>query len=332
MKTAESVYKFLRSKKLAVGLILYLAITSALSTLVPQGKEPAFYQLEFRPVTATLIESTFFHNFFKSPWFLIPLATFSISLLACTIDGLARKLKSNVKKRFGPDIIHIGVLVLMIGGLIRVFGRTESTISLGEGESIRLSNGYEISLNSFEYLRYEDGRPKDWYSRVTVLQNGVSVTTFTIEVNKPLRVGNLRIYQNSFSQDSTADLRDAHGQIITVSAGDYYLREDSIIVFRRVEAAPGSGFVDSDNRCPDEGFAVFEEITGTTSGKGHVLKTVHKVATSDEIDDFTVEKLCTRYRTGLQIVEDSSVSTVIAAFILIGIGLSLTFIQKIKGE
>jgi hypothetical protein len=35
MKRLYSVYKFLRSTKLAVVLILYLAITSALSTLVP---------------------------------------------------------------------------------------------------------------------------------------------------------------------------------------------------------------------------------------------------------------------------------------------------------
>jgi hypothetical protein len=330
MKPWDSVYKFLRSTKLAVVLILYLAITSALSTLVPQGKDLDFYRIKYSPVTARLIESTSFHNFFKSPWFLIPLAVFAVTLLTCTVDRLARRLKSGIKKRFGPDIIHIGILVLMVGGLIRVYGRTEKMVYLGEGESTRLADGYEILLTSFEYLQYEDGRPKDWYSRVTVLQNDFPLTTFTIEVNKPLRVGKHKLYQSSYRQDSTADLRDPSGQIITVRAGDYYMRDEgSIIVFRRIEAVPGSGFFDSDNRCPKEGYAVFEELTGPTGGKGHGLKAVHKVAISDKIDEYTVEKVCAWNLTGLQIVEDRSVSTVIAAFILIGMGVSLTFIQKI---
>jgi len=75
---------------------------------------------------------------------------------------------------------------------------------------------------------------------------------------------------------------------------------------------------------------VFEELAGPTGGNGHGLKAVHKVAISEKIDEFTVEKVCTWNRTGLQIVEDRSVSTVIVAFILIGMGVSLTFIQKIR--
>jgi hypothetical protein len=217
----------------------------------------------------------------------------------------------------------------MVGGLIRVYGRTEETVSLSEGETARLSDGYEILLNSFEYLKYEDGRPKDWYSNVTVLRNGSPVEVFTIEVNKPLRAGKLKLYQSSFSQDSTADLRFPDGKIITVRPGDYYMREDSIIVFRRVEAVRGSGFVDGDNRCPREGYAVFEELTSPTSGEGHRLKAVHRVAVLEKIDDFTVEKVCTWDRTVLQVVKDPSISTVIAAFVLIGMGVSLTFIQRI---
>ena len=330
MKPLESVYKFLRSRKLAVVLILYLAVASALSTLVPQGKDPAFYRMRYSPVVERLLESTSFHRFFKSLLFLIPLFVFFASLLSCTIERLARRFKNRMQIRFGPDIIHIGILVLMVGGLIRVYGRTEKMVYLGEGETARLSNGYEILLNSFEYLKYEDGRPKDWYSRVTVLRNDSPVNTFTIEVNRPLRVGNLKLYQSSFSQDSTADLRESDGKIVTVRPGDYYMRADSIIVFRRVEAVQGSGFVDRDNRCPKEGYAVFEELTSPTSGKGHQLKAVHQVAISEKIDDFTVEKVCTWNSTGLQIVKDPSIPTVIAAFILIGMGVSLTFIQKIR--
>jgi cytochrome c biogenesis protein len=325
----EPVYQFLRSRKLAVVLILYLAVASALSTLVPQGKDPAYYRIHYSPVVERLLESTSFHRFFKSPLFLVPLFVFSVSLLICTVERLAIRFKKRTQKRFGPDIIHIGILVLMIGGIIRVYGRTESMVYLAEGETARLSNGYEILLNSFEYLKYEDGRPKDWFSNVTLLRNDSPANTFTIEVNRPLRVGKLKLYQSSFSQDSTADLRDPDGKIVTVRPGDYYMRADSIIVFRRVDAVQGSGFVDGDNRCLKEGYAVFDELANPTSGEGHRLIAVHQVAVSEKIDDFTVEKVCAWNRTGLQIVKDPSMPVVIAAFILIGMGVSLAFIQRI---
>jgi hypothetical protein len=61
----------------------------------------------------------------------------------------------------------------MIGGLIRFYGRTENMVYLREGETARLSNEYEFLLNSLEYPGYENGRPKDWYSKATVLPTRV---------------------------------------------------------------------------------------------------------------------------------------------------------------
>ena len=185
VKPLESVYNFLRSRKLAVVLILYLAVASALSTLVPQGKDPAYYRMHYSPAIERLLETTSFHRFFRSLLFLVPLFVFSVNLLSCTVERLAKRLKNRMKKRFGPDIIHVGILVLMVGGLIRVYGRTETTVYLGEGETARLSNGYGILLNSFEYLKYEDGRPKDWYSRVTVLRNDSPVSTGNPGLTEP---------------------------------------------------------------------------------------------------------------------------------------------------
>ncbi len=324
----KTIYKFFRSNKLAIVLILYLAITSALSTLIPQNKETSFYYQNYSKSLAWLITSTHFYRFFRSVLFLFPAAIFSLSLLICTIDRLFKRLKSGARKRFGPDIIHIGVLLLIFGGIIGFYGRKEALHYLGEGDSVQLTEGYVLFLKSFEYQKYEDGRPKDWLSEVDVKKNGNLIKSFTIEVNKPLKIGRLKVFQSSYAQDYTADISDLTGDIYTLRPGDYYISEDSIIVFRGIETGSENEWDANNSCCPTFGFAIFEELSGSTEGSGHAVKAVHRIAVSEKIDDYTVEKLCIWNLTGLQIVEDRSFLPVIISLSLIGFSVSLTFIQK----
>ncbi len=325
----DPLYKFFRSMKLAIVLILYLAITSALSTLIPQNEELSFYYSNYSPVMARIIETTNFHRFFRSVLFLFPIVVFFINLLTCTVDRLVRRLRSKTKKRFGPDLIHVGLLLLLVAGITGIYGRIESMIWLSEGESAQLPNGYELYLESFKFLKYEDGRPKDWLSHVSVLQDGAMVKSHTIEVNKPLKIQGLRVFQNSYTQDFTADVSDLNGEIVTIRPGDYYVARNSIVVFRGIEFDPEiEETMQNNGSCPESGWAVFEELSGQAEGQSHKVKAVHRVGVREQIDWFTVEKLCVNNATGLQVVEDPSVAPLIVSLILIGSGMSLTFIQK----
>ncbi|KKK64896.1 hypothetical protein LCGC14_2979580, partial [marine sediment metagenome] len=77
------------------------------------------------------------------------------------------------------------------------------------------------------------------------------------------------------------------------------------------------------------GFAVFEELVGMGQEEGHSVAAVHRVAVYDVLDGFKIEKVCIISETGLQIVKDPTTTPVMIAMILIGLGISLTFIQKL---
>jgi cytochrome c biogenesis protein len=315
--------------KLAIVLILYLAITSAVSTLIPQNDELSFYYSNYSPVIARIIETTNFYRFFRSILFLFPIVVFFLSLLTCAVDRLVRRLRSKARKRFGPDMVHIGLLILLFAGITGIYGRSESMIWLSEGESAQLPNGYELYLESFTFLKYEDGRPKDWLSHVNVLGSGKVVKSHTIEVNKPLKIDGLNVFQNSYTQDFTADVRDLNGETVTIRPGDYYVAGESIVVFRGIEVDPETEeAVKLNGQCPESGRAVFEELSGQAEGASHTVTAVHRVGVNEQIDWFTIEKLCVNNATGLQVVEDPSVASLIVSLILIGSGMSLTFIQK----
>lgn len=349
MKFWEPLYNFLKSIKLAIVLIMYLAVTSALSTLVPQGKEIAFYYQNYSSWMANLIIKAHFNRFFQSVFFIFPVIIFFLNLLTCAVVRLVKRLKNRAKKRFGPDIIHIGLLILIIGGILGSFGRQENMVFLGEGDSAQLPGGYTIQLKSFKFLKYEDGRPKDWLSDVDVLKDGVVIKSHIIEVNKPLKLGKIKVFQNSYNTDSTATVSDRSGKTIEIRPGDYYMARDAVIVFRGIELNPTSGGKDRDPSHSDteengvapsengvapseHGVAVFEELSTGNEDAGHSIKAVYRLSISEEIDGFTMEKFSVLNQTGLQVVKDPSIALVLIALILVGSGLSLTFIQKFMAK
>jgi hypothetical protein len=59
---------------------------------------------------------------------------------------------------------------------------------------------------------------------------------------------------------------------------------------------------------------------------------VHRVGIDEKIGTFTIEKLCISSSTGLQVTKDSSVAPIIISLALIGMGLSLTFAQKMGDQ
>ncbi|HEB29577.1 MAG TPA: hypothetical protein ENI15_01715 [Spirochaetes bacterium] len=329
MKFWEPVYNFLKNTKLAIVLVLYLAVSSGLSTLVPQGKEIAFYYQEFSPAMAWLITSTQFNKFFSSVPFVLPVIMFFLNLLTCSIVRFVKRVRSKARKRFGPDIIHFGILMLMVAVLWAPGGKEKETVFLSEGDTKDLGNGYELVLNRFEFLKYDDGRPKDWYSYVDVKKDGDVVITHRIEVNKPLKVGKLKLFQSSYNQEMVANVSNDAGEKFDIRPGDYYTARDAIIVFKGVIIDNENGGSNGCSPPAAAGFAVFEELVGMGQEEGHSVAAVHRVAVYDVLDGFKIEKVCIISETGLQIVKDPTTTPVMIAMILIGLGISLTFIQKL---
>jgi cytochrome c biogenesis protein len=111
-------------------------------------------------------------------------------------DFVARR---GVLSRIAPDIIHFGILAAIVGGLITNLTYDSQLFTLKEGDVARVDN-IELRLVDFEFQLYEDGRPKDWISKLEIVDDEGKITKGVVEVNKPLRIGSGRIYQWSYKQ------------------------------------------------------------------------------------------------------------------------------------
>jgi cytochrome c biogenesis protein len=303
----QAIYRFFKSVKLAVTLILIIAVLSLLSTLIPQGNEPVYYYHSYPPLLARLMVALGFHNFFKSLLFLIPCVLFFANLGVCTVDRFVGRLRRKSRRRYGPDLVHVGLLVLIAGALASTWGRWEKFFFLGKGDPAALPRGYTMKLLDYRYEQYPDGRPKDWVSTVQVERQGKPlIASYPIEVNRPLRLPRLKVYQTSFKREDTALLRDRDGELAAIHDGQYFEWQGSILFFAGIEG----------------GKAVFERW------QGQARAAVYHLSTSEPIGDFTIVELSSREMTGLKAVSDPGFIPVLIALALFAAGLALTFLQK----
>ncbi len=112
---------------------------------------------------------------------------------------LARKRTLNW---FGADIVHLGLLVILIGGIVSGLASFRENLSLKGQQSSPVSKApFEVRLERFETQHYPNGSVKDWISTLAILENGRPVLSRAIEVNHPLSYGGFVFYQTGYGWD-----------------------------------------------------------------------------------------------------------------------------------
>ncbi len=103
---------------------------------------------------------------------------------------------------FGSDIVHLGLLVILIGGIISGFSSFRTTINISEGEIVPIiGTDFKVQLDKFETEYHPNGSVKDWKSTLTVIEDDTPRLTRTIEVNYPLTYKGYVFYQSSYGWD-----------------------------------------------------------------------------------------------------------------------------------
>ncbi len=79
------VFKFLSSLRLAIFLLLILAATSVIGTVLPQGQPVAFYLQKYGPTWGKIIKVLQLYDTYHSWWYVTLLILFSLNLFFCSL-------------------------------------------------------------------------------------------------------------------------------------------------------------------------------------------------------------------------------------------------------
>lgn len=142
--------------------------------------------------------------------------------------------------RIGYILIHVGLLVLLVGGVITSkFGY--STYKWGaKGDFIQVPHApFLVRVDDFKILTNPNGQIKDYLATLTVVENGKDLFTKKIEVNRPLRYKGFNFYQSSYSFNARA-IQSATLKVIPVDG----THPDTVIVvpFKQKVPVPNSPY------------------------------------------------------------------------------------------
>jgi hypothetical protein len=308
------LFKAIKSVRLAIVLIAYLALTGIAASIVPQGREASYYYSTLPAIASDLVVKSGFSNFYGSAWFLVPAFLFFANLSACSTDRFIRELRKGGPRRHGPDILHLGLILLILGAVLGQVAKQarpswEGFARLAVGEAVELPNGRLLSLLALSSQRYPDGRPKDWISHVQLKRGGeVILPSYDIRVNHPLRMGALSVYQSSYGAERVLELVTSSGARRSLAAGEYVDLGDRKLMLMSVDL--------------DNGSAVAREEGSSGS------RTV-SLGVGSKLGDFSVAEVKEVELSGLQAGYDPAYPLVILALAVILLGLILTFAKKI---
>ncbi|AKI97640.1 cytochrome c biogenesis protein ResB [Kosmotoga pacifica] len=392
----SQLYKFFRSTKLAVVLMILIAIVASIGTFIPQNQSPEYYTSRYGNLGQFFLWLNF-DNFYSSPTFTFLLMLLFVNTLVCTLARIkkvwketfyfdytkaggnytgkfagtlkvpieefekflkgkgfiVRKsdnkivAKKNMWSRIGPDIVHIGLLLIILSGIIVGLTTKVNQIFLSEGQSFNVE-GTEITLEKFIFERYPDGSPKDWISVLNFEKLGEK-QTFNVEVNRPLSIGNTKIYQASYRNVWNVSLRIKKGDEIIAT---YEGPAGSSFSFEGYEVITSPFFpdfkVDSQGRVfsatdqPNNPAIYLEYYLGPTFAAREWVFRDFKHPISPPTFPYNAELVSYEgpyYETGLNIIRSKGNNLVLVALSMMGFGLLVAlygrFIQvytKVDGK
>ena len=136
--------------------------------------------------------------------------------------------------RFGVYVTHASILIIFIGAAIGNIWGFKGFVNIVEGGTVDqvfvrgkqepYPLGFTVRCDDFQVSYYEGSRrPKEFSSKLAVLENGQEVLTKEIEVNDPLSYKGIVFYQSSYGPagDATFSFRvreRASGNTFNVTA------------------------------------------------------------------------------------------------------------------
>ena len=130
-KDSNKVWDFFCSVKLAVIIILVMAVACVLGTFIVQGRSFEEYTTRYGYGLATVVRITQLNNVFYSHWFSLLLVLLCANLICCTI----RRWR-NTFLQTGFVLTHLSLILILLGGVIKFQVGVKGGVNVYIGKSV----------------------------------------------------------------------------------------------------------------------------------------------------------------------------------------------------
>jgi cytochrome c biogenesis protein len=237
---------------------------------------------------------------------------------------------------FGSLVTHMSLVLLLLGAGLGIFGGFESFDGGFAGRVFTIPEaGFSVRIDNFEIKYRDDKSVEQYYSTLTVLQDGREVKQETIYVNRPLRHQGVVLYQSTYGWGVKA--RFVHletgrqGENLLLRPGQAYQHPETGIRLQLIDFFPDAtmtqtGMPFSRSSMPVNPRVAFRFL----SAAGQVMGQPFYLEPPDtrlELlqEGYVLEFLGWQNYTGFQIVKNPGKPVVLLASLLMISGLFMSF-------
>lgn len=364
----DRLYSFLKSIKLAAFLLILIGILALFGGIIPQGKSAEFY-ISHYPKFAAIIQALGFNHIFTSLPFLAIVALFTVNLTVCTVHRFGTEMaKPRGKRKHGPDLLHLGLIVIIFGSILSARTRTEEMFYLAQGQHLHLPDKMVLQIVALSEEKYDTGRIRSWTTEAILRQPSPEPahTEETYSGGDTLGeegfadqklAGSLPAMPAAASQtpaETQTSVSVPDGEKVTIKVNTP-LRRKGYTVYQfnwkksrvpvlvgqdgaKKELEPGDRILTAD------GFVLFMAFEEAPAPQGAPVnakavfladiagkRDLAKIQPGDTIHGYTFQGYGERPISGLKVISDRWFPLILAGLVLALLGTILTYFKKLKG-
>jgi cytochrome c biogenesis protein len=240
-----------------------------------------------------------------------------------------RILEKGRLSRYGVHIIHASIIVILTGSLIGLMfgyrgslvlakGETKDTMIRRGGTGKAVPLGFAVKCDDFKVSFYPGGEPREYVSRLQIIDGGKSVAQKEVRVNHPLGYKGTNIYQASYGSNPVL-LFNIGGEEVRLSQGSAYKKDKLTLMLVRYER-------EVHNFGPGAQVAYLD---GSEPKLIWFLKEVPKMREKDiEGVQVRLVDIKEEFYTGLEVAKDPGIWVVWTGFSMILFGLYINFFMR----
>ncbi len=161
-------------------------------------------------------------SFYQIVYFKILLLLLLFNMALCTVNQLTKYLKKPKSRRFTVRkiallILHIGVVLILLGGTIQTFYGEREQIGIIQGQSAQItwlsssSSPFTIKLDQFSIEYNPDGSPSQFYSDLSLFKGQEQIKEQIISINHPLKYDGTKVYLLNYGYSIDIEAQSTSG-------------------------------------------------------------------------------------------------------------------------
>jgi cytochrome c biogenesis factor len=145
------------------------------------------------------------HDLRKTWWIYVMIAVLivlAINTIFCTFAGLFKKLgRRNLILKISPQIMHIGVLFVMLGHLLTASIGFKADMNINKGEKKTVTGNIAVSVDDVKVKTDQNGYYTDWEAKLAWFENGQKKHERILRPVHPLYFGEFGLYIRSVTME-----------------------------------------------------------------------------------------------------------------------------------